>query len=201
MNMAIGIGGIVLYSSFNLPSQIQQLESEIDSMLLLPQDLITNVDTSFTSVNNILDVTTQEMSDVSTNFYQQAEFFWDWNVLGYHPETTTNIGNTFNELHNSIDTIIPSLTTIKGNLTQISTKFSALNPSLTPMKENLIQISTKFSALNLELNGFRTSSHAMLNSLTIITPVVYFICIFFIIQGLALFSLYLSNRNKNELMT
>ena len=176
MNLVIGIGGFVLYYGFNIPSQLSQLENEIDSVLLLPQELVTNADKSLTSINSLLDVTTKEMNDISYNFYREAEFFWDWNILGYHPETTRNIGDTFNQLHQSVDTILISLQTMKGDITQIS---------------------TTLSSLNFELNTFKSYSHAMLDFLWIITPVLYATCIFFIIQGSALVSVYLNSRSKS----
>ena len=95
--------------------------------------------------------------------------------MGYHSETTRNIEDTFNELHKSIDAILSTLQGMKGNFTQIS---------------------ATLASTNVELNSFKTSIHAIVNSLTIITPIIYFACIFFTTQGLALVSIYLNNRSE-----
>ena len=62
MNLAIGVGGFILYYGFNVPSQLYQLESEIDAVLLLPEELVTDATKSLTDINSLLDVTTNELA-------------------------------------------------------------------------------------------------------------------------------------------
>ena len=75
----------------------------------------------------------------------------------------------------SIDDIIPSLTIVKGDVAQIS---------------------SIVSSVNIQLSTFKASSSVLLGSLSMITPVVYSICSFFIIQGLAFISLSFHESKK-----
>lgn len=176
MNLAVGISGFYIYYSLDIPNQTRQLQSLIDSATSLPQELISTTDTSVNNINGLLDVTTVELANISDNFYKEAQFFWDWNVIGYHPETTTNIGNSFYQLHQSVDNITPPLRTISGNVTQISSVIKTLAN---------------------QLDGLKASSGAIKQSAQMITPIILFICAFFVFQGLALISIGVALRHSN----
>lgn len=219
MNVAIGAGGLVLYLKFDIPGQIEKLENVVNSFDLsvldkaltvlentsckvdsvtFPHELIVNTNKSLTSVIGFLDVTIEQMNDISNSFYQQAEFFWEWSILWYHPEAMMAMGDTINELHLSIDAIIPSLQTTRGNITATSSVLASADVEVDSFKAEassmLRQFAEEVSVMKGQIQSAKSLLAKGIGSLKIITPVVYLVCTYFVVQGAALISISFMER-------
>lgn len=223
MNVGIGFSGLGLYYVFDIPYQIQKLEnvvnsfnlnsldkalialentsSKIDSMTF-PHELILNTNKSLSSIIEFLDISIEQMYDISNSFYRQAEIFWDLSILWVSPETMSEIGDAINELHLSIDAIIPSLQMTKSNITAMSSILTLADIEVEYFKALVSSILRHFSEEVSILIGQIQSTKNLLtsgiNSLKMITPVVYLICTYFVIQGAALISISLMGRDRKN---
>ncbi len=96
MNLGIGVGVLSLYHIFDIPSQIETIENKVNSFelivldetvillenissmidsMIFPHELIVNTNETLASIINVLNVSVEQMMDISNSFYRQAEMF------------------------------------------------------------------------------------------------------------------------------
>lgn len=219
MNVGIGVGVLSVYHIFNIPFQIETIENRISSLelnvldetvLLLentagtidsitfPHELIVNTNETLSSIVQVLNVSIDKMIDISNSFYHQAEMFWDLSILWDSPEVMRGMGDAINELHLSIDMIIPSLQTTKNNITDLSTGLSSTAGEVTYFQTEfssmLRNIAEEMKILSRQVNNTKDVLASTIRSLKRITPVVYLVSIYFIVQGVALMSIIVMRK-------
>jgi hypothetical protein len=223
MNIGIGVGGLGLYNILNIPDKIDKIElmvnsfevgaldqalrlmenasSKIESGTFL-HELIVNSNNSLTSVVEFLDISIEQMRDISNSFYYQAEIFWDLSILWDSPETMREMGDAINKLHLSIDMIIPSLQMIQNNISDISSGLTSVDLEVEYFRAQVSSMLNQFVEEVRPLIGSIESTKSLLadsiGSLKMITPIVYLICTYFVIQGAALMSISLMEKYKKE---
>ena len=126
MNVGIGVGVVSLYHIFDIPYQIETIENRLNSFdlnvlaktvillenttstidsMTFPHELIINTNETLSSIISVLNVSIEQMMDISNSFYHQAEVFWDLSIFWNSPEVMREMGDAINELHLSIDMI------------------------------------------------------------------------------------------------
>jgi hypothetical protein len=214
MNVGIGVGVLSVYYIFDIPFQIETIENRVNSFELnvldktvillentsstidsmtFPQELIGNTNATLSSIISVLNVSIEQMMDISNSFYHQAEMFWDLSILWDSPEVMREMGDVINELHLSIDMIIPALQTTKNNITDISSSLALADVEVeyfqTVFSSMLRQFAEEVNMLTEQIKSSKDLLLRNISSFQIITPVVYLVSIYFIVQGVALMSI------------
>ena len=214
MNVGIGVGVLSLYCVFDIPSQIEAIENTVNSFdlnfldrtvillentsstiksMVFPHELIINTNETLASINDVLNVSIEQMIDISNSFYRQAEMFWDLSILWSSPEVMREMGDVINTLHLSIDMIIPSLQTTKSNITEITSSLSSADVEVEYFQETfsslLEQMGEKVNVLTEQVKNTKDLLLTSISSFKKITSVVYLVFIYFIVQGAALMSI------------
>ena len=214
MNVGIGVGVLSLYYVFDIPSQIEAIENTVNSFdlnfldrtvillenksstiesMVCPHELIINTNETLASIIDVLNVSIEQMIDISNSFYRQAEMFWDLSILWDSPEVMREMGDVINTLHLSIDMIIPSLQTTKSNITEITSSLSSADVEVEYFQETfsslLEQMGEKVNVLTEQVKNTKDLLLTSISSFKKITSVVYLVFIYFIVQGAALMSI------------
>lgn len=214
MNVGIGVGVLSLYYVFDIPSQIEAIENTVNSFdlnfldrtvillentsstiksMVFPHELIINTNETLASIIDVLNVSIEQMIDISNSFYRQAEMFWDLSILWDSPEVMREMGDVINTLHLSIDMIIPSLQTTKSNITEITSSLSSADVEVEYFQETfsslLEQMGEKVNVLTEQVKNTKDLLLTSISSFKKITSVVYLVFIYFIVQGAALMSI------------
>jgi hypothetical protein len=223
MNVGVGVGVLSVYHIFNIPFQIETIEdnvnsfelnvlyetvillentsSSIDSMTF-PHELIVNTNETLSSIVEVLNVSVDKMIDVSNSFYHQAEMFYDLSTLWDSPEVMKGMGDAINELHLSIDMIIPSLQTTKNNITDLTSGLSSADREVeyfqTVFSSMLRHIAGEVNILSERIKLTKDLLLNTISSFKIITPVVYLVSIYFIVQGVALMSIAVVRKGEQS---
>ena len=161
--------------------------------MVFPHELIINTNETLASINDVLNVSIEQMIDISNSFYRQAEMFWDLSILWNSPEVMREMGDVINTLHLSIDMIIPSLQTTKSNITEITSSLSSADVEVEYFQETfsslLEQMGEKVNVLTEQVKNTKDLLLTSISSFKKITSVVYLVFIYFIVQGAALMSI------------
>ncbi len=214
MNVGIGVGVLSLYYVFDIPSQIEAIENTVNSFdlnfldrtvillentsstiksMVFPHELIINTNETLASIIDVLNVSIEQMIDISNSFYRQAEMFWDLSILWDSPEVMREMGDVINTLHLSIDMFIPSLQTTKSNITEITSSLSSADVEVEYFQETfsslLEQMGEKVNVLTEQVKNTKDLLLTSISSFKKITSVVYLVFIYFIVQGAALMSI------------
>ena len=214
MNVGIGVGVLSLYYVFDIPSQIEAIENTVNSFdlnfldrtvillentsstiksMVFPHELIINTNETLASIIDVLNVSIEQMIDISNSFYRQAEMFWDLSILWDSPEVMREMGDVINTLHLSIDMFIPSLQTTKSNVTVITSSLSSVDVEVEYFQETfsslLEQMGEKVNVLTEQVKNTKDLLLTSISSFKKITSVVYLVFIYFIVQGAALMSI------------
>ncbi len=214
MNVGIGVGVLSLYYVFDIPSQIEAIENTVNSFdlnfldrtvillentsstiksMVFPHELIINTNETLASIIDVLNVSIEQMIDISNSFYRQAEMFWDLSILWDSPEVMREMGDVINTLHLSIDMFIPSLQTTKSNITEITSSLSSVDVEVEYFQETfsslLEQMGEKVNVLTEQVKNTKDLLLTSISSFKKITSVVYLVFIYFIVQGAALMSI------------
>lgn len=214
MNVGIGVGVLSLYYVFDIPSQIEAIENTVNSFdlnfldrtvillenasstiksMVFPHELIINTNETLASIIDVLNVSIEQMIDISNSFYRQAEMFWDLSILWDSPEVMREMGDVINTLHLSIDMFIPSLQTTKSNITEITSSLSTADVEVEYFQETfsslLEQMGEKVNVLTEQVKNTKDLLLTSISSFKKITSVVYLVFIYFIVQGAALMSI------------
>ncbi len=226
MNVGIGVGVLSVYYIFDIPFQIETIENRVNSFELnvldktiillentsstinsmtFPHELIGNTNATLSSIIRILNVSIEQMMDISNSFYHQAEMFWDLSPLWDSPEVMREMGDAINELHLSIDMIIPALQTTKNNITDITSGLALADVEVeycqTVFSSMLRQFAEEFNTLTEQIKNSKDLLLRNISSFKIITPVVYLVTIYFIVQGVALMSISIVRKYENTKKT
>ena len=211
MNVGIGVGVLSVYYIFDVPSEIETIENRINSFELnildktvillentssmmesmtFPHELIVNTNETLGSIIGVLNVSIEQMIDISNSFYRQAEMFTELSILWDSLEVMREMGDVINTLHLSIDQMIPSLQTTKNNISEITSSLSSADEEVEYFQEEfssmLKQIAEEVDVLTEEIKNTKDLLVTNVSSFKIITPIVYLVCIYFIVQGVAL---------------
>jgi hypothetical protein len=223
MNVGIGVGVLSVYHIFNIPFQIETIEdsinafelnvldetvillentsSTIDSMAF-PHELIVNTNETLSSIVGVLNVSIDKMIDISNSFYHQAEMFYDLSTLWDSPEVMNGMGDAINKLHLSIDLIIPSLQTTKNNITDLTSGLSSADGEVeyfqTVFSSMLRSIAGEVNILSERIKFTKDLLLNTISSFKIITPGVYLVSIYFIVQGVALMSIAVVRKGEQS---
>ncbi len=214
MNVGIGVGVLSLYYVFDIPSQIEAIENTVNSFdlnfldrtvillentsstiksMVFPHELIINTNETLASIIDVLNVSIEQMIDISNSFYRQAEMFWDLSILWDSPEVMREMGDIIDTLHQSIDMFIPSLQTTKSNITEITSSLSSVDVEVEYFQETfsslLEQMGEKVNVLTEQVKNTKDLLLTSISSFKKITSVVYLVFIYFIVQGAALMSI------------
>lgn len=214
MNVGIGVGVLSVYYIVNVPSQIETIENRINSFELnvldktvillentsstiesmtFPHELIVNTNETLGSIIDVLNVSIEQMMDISNSFYRQAEMFAELSILWDSLEVMREMGEVINTLHLSIDMMIPSLQMTKNNITEITSSLTSADAEVEYFQETfssmLKQMAEEVNVLTEQIKSTKDLLLTNVNSFKIITPVVYLVCIYFIVQGIALMSI------------
>ena len=223
MNVGIGVGVLSLYYVFDIPSQIEAIENTVNSFdlnfldrtvillentsstiksMVFPHELIINTNETLASIIDVLNVSIEQMIDISNSFYRQAEMFWDLSILWSSPEVMREMGDVINTLHLSIDMIIPSLQTTKSNITEITSSLSSADVEVEYFQETfsslLEQMGEKVNVLTEQVKNTKDLLLTSISSFKKITSVVYLVFIYFIVQGAALMSISVVMKNEKS---
>lgn len=214
MNVGIGVGVLSVYYIVDVPSQIETIENRINSFELnvldktvillentsstiesmtFPHELIVNTNETLGSIIDVLNVSIEQMMDISNSFYRQAEMFSELSIPWDSLEVMREMGEVINTLHLSIDMMIPSLQMTKNNITEITSSLTSADAEVEYFQEifssMLKQMAEEVNVLTEQIKITKDLLLTNVNSFKIITPVVYLVCIYFIVQGIALMSI------------
>jgi hypothetical protein len=214
MNVGIGVGVLSVYYIVDVPSQIETIENRINSFELnvldktvillentsstiesmtFPHELIVNTNETLGSIIDVLNVSIEQMMDISNSFYRQAEMFSELSILWDSLEVMREMEDVITTLHLSIDMMIPSLQMTKNNITEITSSLTSADAEVEYFQEifssMLKQMAEEVNVLTEQIKSTKDLLLTNVNSFKIITPVVYLVCIYFIVQGIALMSI------------
>ena len=154
----IFIGSALIFYSYAINSQLSSNLQQINQSLGNSLAILSNV-TILTSIapSNLKMLSqnlSSEMDNISNNLYviqrnfnQEANFFYNWSILGYHFQTTQKIGTTFNTLATQVGSIndneIPKLLHLTNTetsafstpISNIAHQASSLNYTLSALAE------------------------------------------------------------------
>ena len=140
----------LISSSYYLNQSTNSIKNIMDNITLLSRTVSSGVQTASINMTDALSTLDQNVSTMEQNFNQEAIFFNNWNVLGYKPQTTQQISQTFQTISNQLNTThsstIPSLIKLTNTesahieypLANISYSISALNQSVSFLSYTLI---------------------------------------------------------------
>jgi len=170
--------------------------------MTFPHELIVNTNETLSSIVGVLNVSVDKMIDISNSFYHQAEMFYDLSTLWESPEVMKGMGDAINELHLSIDMIIPSLQITKNNITDLTSGLSSADGEVeyfqTMFSSMLRHIAGEVNILSERIKFTKDLLLNTISSFKIITPVVYLVSIYFIVQGVALMSIAVVRKGEQS---
>jgi len=115
------------------------------------------------------------------------------------------MGDVINKLHLSIDMIIPSLRTTKSNITDITSGLSSADVEVeyfqAAFSSILRQIAEEVNVLTEQIKNTKDLLLSNISSFKKITPVVYLVFIYFIVQGVALMSISVVRKYEKSKKT
>ncbi len=117
----------------------------------------------------------------------------------------SEMGDVINKLHLLIDVIIPSLQTTKSNITEITSGLSSVDVEIeyfqAAFSSILRQIAEEVNVLTEQIKNTKDLLLSNISSFKKITPVVYLVFIYFIVQGVALMSISVVRKYEKSKKT
>jgi len=198
------VGGAILFYSYEMNVRLTSSLANINGSLSSSLAILSNVTALASSTSTNIHILSQNMSNVLSNFSmnlyaiqqnfnQEAGFFYNWSVLGYRPQTTQEIGNTFQTLSTQIGSInskdIPTmLHLVNTETSNVAAPLSNITQEMTLLKYNLFTLLSTYKTDISQIQFILTFGFVGFGIYTILQGILFI--------TLGKISSYLINKSK-----
>jgi hypothetical protein len=192
--MVVGViniiaGVAVLFYSYEMNVQLTSSLVNINESLSSSLAILSNATALASSASTNIHILSQNMSNVlgnfsinlyaiQQNFNQEAGFFYNWSVLGYRPQTTQEIGNTFQTLSTQIGSInnndIPAmLHLVNTETSNVASPLSNITQEMTMLRYNLFTLLNTYQSDIIQIQFVLTFVFIGLGIYTILQGILF----------------------------